>query len=261
MDNKSKGGVGAVLGGGAAGGMGPIGWVAGAKAGSNFASGKNPLSGTFLDNSVDVPGAMARPEWSLSGADGKLRPDLLLGSSLPKAAGQSQGVLDTLVGRATAEGPSASAKYLMEANTRNTNNSLDQAEALGKSTAAGVTSNLAMRGGLDSGSRERIGRSTGLETMMNKQRILNDSQGSNLDILAKDEAGKTQMMQALPASLLAQAGYEQGNRRFDIENTLNTVGGKYNADMQAWGANQAAREQAQLANKNKGALGLGFMGL
>lgn len=212
-------------------------------------------------NKIKVPGATNQPIWNLTTPDGKLREDLLLGSSVPGAATQSQSVLDKLVGQATATGPSQSAQYLQEANARNMNNSLDQAEATARGGMASINTNLAMRGGLDSGARERIGRASGQETMMNKQRIMNDASGANLDILAKDEAQKTQMMQALPSSLLAQAGFIQGNKQFDIQNTLQTVGNKYQTDMGAWGANQAAREQAQLANKNQGLLGLGIAGL
>lgn len=224
----------------------------------------NNFSGGMLDKmnpKVDVPGATNNPEWTLSTPDGKLRSDLMLGNSLPQAAGQSQDVLNKLVGNATAAGPSQSAQYLQEANTRNMNNNLDQSEAASKGAMAGINSNLAMRGGLDAGSRERIGRSGGFEGMMNKQRIRNDASGANLDILAKDETNKQQMMQSLPASLLAQAGFQQGNKQFDITNTLNTVGGKYNTDKTAWAANQAAREQAQLANKKDGLLGLGIAGI
>lgn len=210
---------------------------------------------------VAVPGATAQPGWNLSTPDGKLRQDLLLGNQMPKAAGQSQDVLNQLQTRATAQGPSDQAKYLQDANTRNMNNSLDQAEATSRGTMASMNTNLAMRGGLDSGARERIGRANGADTMMNKQRIMNDASGANLNILANDEAQKNQMMQALPSSLLAQAGFEQDNKKFDISNTLGTVGGKYGTDMNAWAANQAAREQAQLANKKTGLLGLGIGGI
>lgn len=223
----------------------------------------NFTGGAFdkLNPKVDVPGATAQPGWNLTTPDGKLRSDLMLGNDLPQAATQSQDVLNKLVGNATASGPSQTAQYLQDANKRNMNNSLDQAEALGRGNMASMNSNLAMRGGLDSGARERMGRAGGFETMMNKQRIMNDASGADLDILAKDEQNKQGMLQALPASLLAQAGFQQGNKRFDIENTLNTVGNKYNTDMSGWAANQAAREQAQLANKKDGLLGLGFMGV
>jgi hypothetical protein len=212
-------------------------------------------------NKVGVPGATQKAEWNLTTPDGKLRSDLQLGSEMPQAFGQSQGVLDKLVAQGTSQGPSQQAQYLQGANTRNMNNSLDQADGLGRANTANVTSNLAMRGGLDSGSRERVAKAGGFETMMGKQKIMNDAAGANLDILSKDESQKTSMLQALPASLLAQAGFQQGNKQFDIANTLDTVGGKYNTDMSAWAANQAAREQAQLANKKQGLLGLGVMGL
>jgi hypothetical protein len=235
--------------------MGPAGAVIGGVAGIN------KLKGLLPNNKINVPGSMARPEWSLSGQDGKLRPDLLLGNQMPQAAGQSQQMLDQLVSRATSQGPTQQAKYLQDANQRNMQNSMAQAEEAGRGQLASMTGQLAMRGGLDSGARERLGSQAGFQTLMNKQRIANDASGRDLDILAQDEAQKTGMMQALPQSLLAQAGFERGGKQFDIANTLATVGGKYEVDMNEWGANQAAREQAKLANKNRGLLGLGVMGL
>ena len=232
--------------------------------GGDFNSVLNNATGGIIDpnkNKIDVPGATARPEWNLSTADGKLRSDLLLGDSMPVSATQSQDVLNSLLGRANAVGPSESAKYLQEANTRNTQNQMDSADALGRTNIANTTGALAMRGGLDSGARERVTKTANNETMMNKQKIQNDSAGRNLEILANDEQGKLDIMKSLPSSLLGQAGFEQGNKQFDISNTLNTVGNKYGTDMSAWAANQSAIEQANLANKKSGVLGLGMMGL
>lgn len=237
--------------------MGPAGAAIGGLVGSGKM--KNPLD--FLNPKVNVPGSMAKPEWNLSTADGKLRPDLMLGDFRPQSQNQSQDMLNQLVGRATAQGPTQQAQYLMDANQRNTQNLMGQAEDQGRGQLASMTGQLAMRGGLDSGARERLASQSGFQTLLNKQRISNDAAGNNLNILAQDEAQKSQLMQALPQSLLAQAGFERGGKQFDIGNTLATVGGKYAEDMSAWGANQAAREQAKLANKNRGLLGLGVMGL
>lgn len=252
---KSKG-MGSLLGGAAGFAMGgPMGAALGASLGGGA---MDSLTGR---DKIKVPGAMNRPEWSLSGPDGKLRSDLQLGEYKPQSQMQSQSTLNSLVERANAQGPTQQAQYLQQANQRNMQNSLGQAEDAGRSQMASMAGQMAMRGGLDAGARERMNRSVGMGTMMNKQRIMNDAAGSDLNILAQDEAQKTSMMQALPSQLLAQAGFERGGKQFDIANTLQTVGGKYDADMSAWAANQTAREQAQLANKNRGLLGLGVLGL
>lgn len=209
---------------------------------------------------LDVPGAMNRPTFDL-GANGKLRDDLMLGNSMPASFDQSQAVLNKLQSNAMAVGPSQSAQYLQQANDRNTANSMGNADAQGRSSMANIMGQMAMRGGSDAGSRERIGKSGGFETMMNKQKIMNDAGGNNLNILADDEKQKQATLQALPSSLLAQAGMQQNSKQFDIGNTLNTFGNKYDKDMSIYGGNQSAREQAQLANKNKGLLGLGVAGL
>ena len=245
-------GIGSILGGAAGFAMGgPLGALAGASIGNSLSAGAR----------MKVPKSMARPEWSLSGADGKLRQDLQLGEYKPQSQVQSQSVLNSMIDRANMQGPTQQAQYLQGANQRNMQNSLGQAEELGRTGFAQAAGQMAMRGGLDAGSRERMNKSMGMNTMMNKQRVMNDAAGADLNILAQDEAQKTQMMQALPSQLLAQAGFERSGKQFDIANTLDTVGGKYNADMTAWGANQAAREQAQLANANRGLFGLGILGL
>lgn len=246
--------IGAFTGAGAgSAAFGPAGMAIGA-----FAGAKNKLP---WQSQVDVPGATPQPGWTLTTPDGKLRSDLMLNGQNPAAFKQSGDVLNKLQGMATTAGPTASAGYLMDANKRNTSNLMEQADAQGAQNLAQQTNHMAMRGGVDAGARERLGRNVGFDTLMSKQKIANDASGNNLEVLAKDEAQKLGIMQALPASLLAQAGFEQNGKQFDINNTLNTVGGKYNADMNAWGSNQAAREQAQLANKKNGLLGLGIGGL
>lgn len=264
MKGKGAAGMGALLGAGAgyalagpAGGMAAkaLGGAIGAGLGGNMAK---SLTG---QDRINVPSAMQKPEWSLSTLDGKLRSDLMLGDYKPQSQGQSQDMLNRQIQMATAQGPSQEAQYLQGANQRNMMNQLGQAEDMGKGQFASMANNMAMRGGLDTGSRERMGKAMNNNVLMNKQKIMNDASGADLNILAQDEGTKRQMMQALPASLLAQAGFERGGKQFDIANTLQTVGGKYGEDMSAWGANQAAREQAQLANKNRGLLGLGFLGL
>lgn len=248
--------TGGLIGGGAGGAaFGPAGALIGgaAMAKNGWSSGVAGAAGGTT--------AAGRPEWSLSGADGKLRSDLLLGNEMPQAVGQSQDVLNRQIANATAVGPSQSAQYLQEANTRSLNNNLDNAEAGGRGQMAAMSSQLAMRGGLDAGARERMAKNVGMNTMMGKQKMMNDSAGANLEILAKDEAQKQAQLQALPASLLAQAGFQQGNKQFDIQNTLGTVGGKYKEDMSAWAALNSAKEQAAAAGKDKGMLGLGILGL
>lgn len=226
---------------------------------NNYTGGMIPgLNGS---NKVNVPDATQPGVWNLSGADGKLRSDLLLNGQQPAAFNQSQGILDKLQSQATSEGPTQSAQYLMDQNKRNLANNLSAADQGAAQERSSAISNLAMRGGADAGAMERIGKSSMVNNMLNKQRLRNDAAGSDLEVLAKDEAQKLQTMQALPSQLLAQAGFEQGGKQFDISNTLNTMGNKYNQDMAAWAANQTAREQAQLANKPSGLLGLGFMGL
>ena len=223
----------------------------------------NKLGGMLAGgNKVDAGGPGGpRPEWNLSGADGKLREDLRLNGQMPGAANQSQNVLNTMISRANAVGPTEQAKYLQDANQRGMMNSLGQADATSASGQAKAISNMAMRGGVDSGNRERMAKSFGMDNMMNKQRIMNDANGANLNILAQDEAQKTQMMSALPSQLLGQAGFEQDGKRFDISNTLNTVGTKYGKDMEAWAAMNSAKEQAALANKKDGLFGLGIGGI
>jgi hypothetical protein len=214
-----------------------------------------------LTDGVNVPDATNKAAWTLSSPDGHLRNDLQLGSNMPGAFNQSQDVLNNLQARSTTAGPTQQAQYLQDANNRSLGNNLQASDANTNSAVANATSNLAMRGGADAGARERLDRGANFQNMQDQSRLRNDAAGANTNILAQDEGQKLQTMQGLSPQLLNQAGFQQNGKQFDINNTLNTIGGKYNTDMGAWAANQSAREQAQLANKNKGLLGLGIAGL
>lgn len=222
---------------------------------------KDQTFGLLGGNKIDVPASQARPEFTLGDGKGRLAGDLQLAGWMPESARQSQGVLNDLQSFANTQGPTQQAQYLQEANQNQLNRSLGDAEATGRSQLASANTNMAMRGGLDAGSRERMASSNMLGTMMNKQNARSGAADQNLNILANDEAQKMDVMRSLPSQLLGQAGYETGLKQYDIDNTLNVMGNKYNQDMQAWAGNQAAREQTKLANKNSGLLGLGIGGI
>lgn len=225
-----------------------------------FGTATGGLAGMIGGPDVNVPGSQARPEFTLS-ENGRLAKDLTLGNYMPTSATQSQGTLDSLNKFANTQGPSQSAQYQLQGNQRATNNALDNVESQGKSAMASANTNMAMRGGLDAGSRERMNRSNMLGMMSGKQQALNEGHGRELDILANDEQQKLGVLQSLSPQLLNQAQFEAGLKQYDIGNNLNVMGNKYSEDMRAWAGNQSAREQAELANKKQGILGLGIMGL
>lgn len=128
--------------------------------------------------------------------------------------------------RALSQGPSEQAKYLMSMSETEGQNQLASNMANNEGMAQAGISNLAMRGGVGSGARERLMQGANKNTMIGNQGIYGNMLQSKNAILAQDEANKQGIMQGL------QGLYD--NRRSD--------------DMKAWAAQQSAQAQYKTAN-------------
>jgi hypothetical protein len=198
-----------------------------------------------------VPGAMARPTDPTSkfvDENGMLRADFQTAGLDNSSLEQGRGLLGNLSNMATQQGPSQSAQYLMGANEAQSNAQRDQLKNQQASTQATSEANLAMKGGLGTGSRERMAGNLGNQSMMQNQQI-NQQQGLNkLNTLANDENNKLGILKNLPGQYQS-FGNEQMNRQVgDTQGGMNLLQNKYATDMQAFGANQMARTQAQGQN-------------
>ena len=176
--------------------------------------------------------------------------------------GMSANILDRLYDRATSQGPTQNAKYLMEQNRAAQNKALGNQLRGNNSQFSSLMNSAAMRGGLDRGNRWRALtrlNNANMNTRFNNQanRAAND-----LNILQKDEAGKLALQSQLPGQLMNHANFNLGKSKFDIMNSLSTANNFYNQDMQNWAARNASKQQ-EYAAKNSGGLfgGGGFLGL
>lgn len=239
------------VGGGIVGGIygGPTGAAAGYGIGSALEGGPQ----------VSVPGAIARPTDPTSkfvDESGMLREQFKTGALTNEALTQGQGLLGNLKDRATAQGPSQSAQYLLGANEAQAQAQRDQLKNQQASTQATSEANLAMKGGLGTGSRERLAGGLAQQNMMQGQQI-NQQQGLNkLNTLASDEQQKLGILKSLPGQYQSFGQNQMQRQVGDVQGGMGLLQNKYNADMQAYAANQIARQQAMGQNAaNKGLLG------
>lgn len=205
-----------------------------------------------------VPGAVARPtEPDILGKDDFVKAKFRLGGFTPESQNKSMGLLGNLEGMATQAGPTQGAQRLLDVNKLETQGLRDQSLRDTSSARATAEANLAMKGGLGTGSRERLASQTGMNTIMNNQQLNNQAAMNSGNIQAKDEETKLGLLRDLPGQYMQHAQTDIGKRQFDIGNSINTANTRYGAGMQEWGANQLAIQQAQSANKaSKGLLGI-----
>jgi hypothetical protein len=173
---------------------------------------------------------------------------------------------DSMRSRATAVGPSVWAQ-LAEQNQRlqesqALNNNMVNAQA---NTNRGFNQ-LASRGGLSAGQRERLAMQGQRQALSGQQGILNQGMQSRLNLGMQDEQMKNQLLGQSAQADLANANFRQGQRafnvdaqRFDLNNALNDVRGlnAYNAGafgeaMREWGTGKTADAQAQAARSSGG---------
>lgn len=159
-------------------------------------------------NPIDILGVPNRAPGfqSMTGPGGKLKSQFEMTAD-PELAGayaerlRGTGDIDRLRERATATGMSKEAQLQRQGLTQ-------RAKQQAAGQRAGVWGNLAMRGGLSGGARERLAGKLGAQEMAGIQDI-------GLQTSLADEATKSQLAQALPGLNLAQEssilGAQQGD--------------------------------------------------
>ena len=206
---------------------------------------------------VSVPGAMARPTDPTSkfvDESGRLKDDFRLGNIATPDMDTSRGLLGGLKDQATAQGPSQSAQGLLAANKANQQAQQEQAQRQSIGSQATQAANLAMKGGLGTGSRERMGSQAATGLMRNQNQI-NQQGGLNaLNIRAQDEARKTALQGSLADKYKGLGQFEFGRNASDKQGGMGLLQDKYKADMGAYAANQMAISQANAQNAASGGL-------
>jgi hypothetical protein len=151
---------------------------------------------------------------------------------------------------------------------------LDTAARTGASQEASAFSNLARRGGVSSGARERIASGGALAQLRGRQEIAGQGAQARATIGLQDEGNRLDILKALPgleaaavqpgiqkAGLWSQLAQQESNQKFDANrfNTTNLIGerdkkadydmGKYAEQMKAWAADRTATAQENSGKK------------
>lgn len=147
-------------------------------------------------------------------------------------------------------------------------NARSSASSSAANQAAGARSSLAMRGGLDSGARERIAQSSSKNLLDMNQKINQDVAGNKMQIGMNDEQNRISQLGALPGlentalqpdlertKLLGNAYQIDNSNQFAANQGLNQYNqNKYATQMAGWAAGQQAN-----ATRNSGGGGCCFI--
>ena len=124
------------------------------------------------------------------------------------------------------------------------------------SSLAQAQGNLAMRGGLRSGSAERLAQQSQLNQLMGGQRLGAEFAQRGMAYDIQDEMNRQQLLKAMPQMDLAQAQFQSGQKQFNIQSALaekqaerDAAMEKYRQEMSAWSAEQTARATPKPSKK------------
>ena len=239
--------------GAAAGAAGMNPWVGGAMAAGALAP---TLFGS--GGKVSVPGSMARPTdptTKFVDESGMLRDQFKTAGLSNQMLDQGQGILGGLQHRAEQVGPSQSAQYLQGASDLQTQAMKDQMGRDSSSQLASQQANMAMKGGLGSGSAERMAGSMADNNVMRSQQLNQQNSLNKMNTLAQDEQQKLGILKNLPGQMQSFGNEQMGRQVGDVQGGMNLLQNKYGTDMQAYGAKQMAVAQANAQNaSSKGLL-------
>jgi hypothetical protein len=128
----------------------------------------------------------------------------------------------------------------------------------------GALDNLAATGGVSSGARERMAKSSIRDMMMGRQDIRQQGASDRFNILAQDENNRIKQLSDLTGMEMTRGQFAAGERdkglatrQYDITNSLNTLGKERDDDLQAWNKNQETWAAGQTANAQAAAASKG----
>lgn len=170
--------------------------------------------------------------------------------------------LDAYKQQAMRTGPSAWANMATQDQAALANQSLEHGASQNNAQTAQAVDNLAARGGLSSGARERAGQEGAKNFMAMSQDTARQKNLNTMQIGMNDEQNRIQQLSALPGMEQQQAQMWEGAKQQDVANTMNANNAAnaynqnlYNQQMSAWGAGKQA--DATAAAGKHGFLGMG----
>jgi hypothetical protein len=233
--------------------------------GTGFSQGA--LSGRDAAIQYDSQGRPMRNAYlGVTDAQGNLRNQFSMSDKIGSDVQLNNQGLDAIRSRALSTGPSAWAQLANEKQGMEEQQAMQNAQRQNQSNFRQGMSNLAGRGGLSAGARERMAMQSMRQQNTANQGILNQGIQNRMNIGLQDQQQKDQMLQQLPGMDMNAANFAQGQRAFrtnaqqqDIGNALKDIGGynAYRADafnkaMQEWGTEKSANAQAQASRGGGG---------
>lgn len=212
---------------------------------------------------LNPDGSPIKADWEsiVDPATGKLKDEYQLKlDTLDPSTLQGYNMIKNL---ATQEGPSKSAQYQTQQAGLLKQNAIDAATQQSAGAQADARSQLAMRGGMASGSRERMAQTGARDLMGSKQAAYRQNTGNILDILKSDEDAKRQALSqyATAEGQIAGSNLDIKNKasQFNTTSMLSEEDKKRTADMESYKAaldKWSANKQAE-ATRNSGGGGGG----
>lgn len=238
-------------------------------AGTPVSGGYNPATQPWWDGN-DPNGAPANSPWSFPGG----MPGFVQGYDPSKSLyGQMQGELDSIQPdmsgydmfkqQAERTGPSAWAGLMNQQQDMLAKNAKSAGAATVAGQNQGAYDSLAMHGGLDSGARERVAREGSKSYLDMTQGVNRDTANNKLQIGVNDEQNRISQLSSLPGMYnqviqpqMQKINMEGQARQIDNSNAIAESDrqnqynlGKYQTQMQGWGAGQQAYATAHSGKK------------
>lgn len=203
---------------------------------------------------------------SITDEMGNLRDQFSMAKNLAPGVNLNTQGLEAYRQMAMTEGPSAWANIATQQQGLEEQNALQNAMRANQQAQNQAFSNLAGRGGLSQGQRERLQLQALRQGIQNSQNIMNQGMQNRLNIGMQDQGNRANMLRDLQSMDLQNANFQQGQRAYmdqakqsDIGNALRDVGGfnAYQSDafgkaIQEWGAGKTADAQAKAARSSGG---------
>lgn len=188
-------------------------------------------------------------------ADVKYTGDINSGKNFDAA----QKNVNALQERAFGTGPSAWAQSQLDSQAYQQKQQLGRLGQEQRTAFNQSQNDLAMQGGLEGGSRERLAKAAQKQTMLSRQGAFNQGAGDRMAIRSADEAQRMQLQQQMPGMNMQMDQYKTGlaQQNRDVQNQLNLSNQQTNLGEQQFNANLAmnkANQWAGVQGQNNAAL-------
>ena len=204
-----------------------------------------------------------RPDWEgIRDQKGNLKQQFQLAKDADITIDQR--AQDAVRQRALSTGDSPWANLQLQKNQMASQDQKQNLSQQNASSAAQARSNLAMRGGISGGARERLGKQAMMNQMLAQQQVGRDQQQNDLNVRIQDDSQRTDALKTTMQADQANANMATQNRDYrgnvDLQNrnaAMMDVEGKGRFDLAVYKDKMAAYGASKTADAQKAASGGG----